>query len=54
MQTQPRGYNFANLVHDYSLHFLGELFLDAEEAKPFGVRHQVAQRCLRESVCGNV
>jgi hypothetical protein len=54
MQTQPGGYNFANLVHDYTLHFLGEPLLDAEEAKPFGEGHQVAQPCLRESVCGNV
>jgi hypothetical protein len=52
--TQPGGYNFANLVHDYTLHFLGEPFLDVEEGKPFGERHQVALRCLHESVCGNV
>ena len=43
MQTQPGGYNFANLVIDYTLHFLGEQFLDTEEAKPFGERHQVVQ-----------
>jgi hypothetical protein len=43
MQTQPGGYNFANLVIDYALHFLGNQFLDAEEAKQFAKRHQVVQ-----------
>lgn len=43
LQTQDGPYGFVNAIHDYALHFFGVPMLEAEEKKPFDLRHPALQ-----------
>lgn len=42
-QSRDGPYNFINAIHDHALHFLGDAFLESEEAKSFAQRHPAIQ-----------
>ena len=42
-QTRDTTYYFTNVIHDHALIFLGDQFLEQEEAGPFEERHPVMQ-----------
>jgi hypothetical protein len=42
-QTRETTYYFSNVIHDHALIFLGNEFLESEEAKPFELRHPAMQ-----------
>lgn len=51
-QIQENPYNFVNFIHDTALHFFGEPYLEAEEAKPLAERHPAVQ--WMHAFCGSL